>query len=118
MGINNGVNMETVKLTAMELAALTAIDHSEYGDALDEPIWSFSVTDNIDKAIPKKSVPGIVSSLSKKGLVHCSGGGAPISTGAPDDATIMMSEAGIRAYVAAVGADKVRKSFDPKLVTP
>ena len=93
--------MET-NLTALELLALRAIDRSEYGEFLDEPIWAFSVADNIDKSVAKKSVPGIVSSLSKKGLVHCSGGGQPISRGAPDDATISMSDKGIEVYTKAL----------------
>lgn len=97
--------METnTNLTALELAGLRAIDASEYGEFLLDEIWAFSVADNIDKSIAKKSVPGIVSSLSKKGLVRCSGGGQPISRGAPDDATTAMTDKGVEVYTKALAA--------------
>lgn len=90
-----------MKLTANEIAVLKAIDNSEYGDNLHDEIWTFSVADNC--SLKPRSLPGIVSSLSKKKLVSCCGAYDG------DDATIGMTDAGIAAYVAAVGADNVKK---------
>lgn len=95
-----------MKLTKFELAVLTAIDNSEYGEYLLDEIWSFSVTQNMPEDGPKgRSISGVVSSLSKKGLVHCGG------TWGQDMATIGMTEAGVKLYVETITAagGKVKK---------
>jgi hypothetical protein len=86
-------------LTALELSVLRAIDASEYGDVLTDEIWMFSVTDNMEAggATPKQ-LPGVVSSLVKKGLVKSGGTG--------NDAGIHMTDAGATAYVLAVCYDR------------
>lgn len=97
-----------MKLTALELAVLKAIDESEYGGDLTDLIWTFSVDDHLPASIKSTSIPGIVSSLVKKGLVVSS----PAFMG--DDATIGMTSAGAEAYIAAVGIENVKKYIEPK----
>ena len=90
-----------MKITKNELAALAAIDASEYGSYLSDEIWSFSIADNSE--LKPKSIPGIVASLSKKGLVVCGGSGRE-----GDWKTCGMTPAGIAVYLAANGG-KSRK---------
>ena len=52
------------------------------------PVWS-----NCLDGIPARAIPGVVASLSKKGLVLCSGGRA-------DEATVALTQAGFEAYKA------------------
>lgn len=79
-----------VKLTDKEFKVLKAIDASEYGEYLVDAIWSFSVTRHAD--LPKRTVPGVCASLSKKGLVRCGNVGGEMDT-------IEMTEAGIEAFL-------------------
>jgi DNA-binding MarR family transcriptional regulator len=90
-----------MKLTPKQLALLTAIDNSEYGDQLCDAVWTFSISDNSDLA--PKSVPGIIASLIQKGLVLSGGDGTD-----QDEYFVHMTEAGAAAYLAVVG--KSRKS--------
>lgn len=80
------------KLTTNELAVLRAIDSSEYGDALCDQIWSFSIADNSD--LPQRSIPGIVSSLAKKGLT--------VSGASGGEDTVAMTLFGATTYINAV----------------
>lgn len=60
-----------MKLTDKEKAVLSAFWKSEYQDGHKEPsIWSFSVT--MHSGLNATSVPGVVASLTKKGLVGSS----------------------------------------------
>jgi len=93
-----------MKLTTKELILLKAIDASEYGDRLLDSVWTFTITDNSD--LNPRSVPGIIASLLKKGLVIT--GGSTRSN--DDDYNIAMTEAGAKAYLAVVG--KSRKSYE------
>lgn len=93
--------MQTMKLTSNELAVLKAIDKSEYGDLLTDEIWTFTVGDNVDSSISKTSLPGIISSLNKKGLV---------GSGSYDGQDIIsMTEVGAALYIKTVGVDNVNK---------
>ena len=88
-----------MKLTHLELSVLRAIDSSEYGEDLRDDVWTFTVTDNMqaDGATPKQ-LPGVISSLSKKGLVRI--------CDEPGEETVGMSKTGAAAYIAAVGFNR------------
>ena len=92
-----------MSLTAKELEVLKAIDTSEYGDYLDDAIWSWALSDNVENVEPA-SLPGVVASLSKKGLIAVDS-----VERHGDEATISMTDEGIAAYVEAVGAENVGK---------
>jgi hypothetical protein len=95
-----------MKLTHLELSVLRAIDNSEYGsDSLTSPTWTFSVTDNMqaDGATPKQ-LPGVISSLSKKGLVSI--------CDEPGEESIGMTDAGAAAYILAVGYERNKANAD------
>ena len=82
-------------LTTLELQVLTAIDNSEYGyDDIMEPVWFFSVADNMDCEAAQLS--GIISSLHKKGLAHTFDEGT-------EDHIIQMTSEGVKAYIEEVG---------------
>jgi hypothetical protein len=90
-----------MNLTEKEVKVLKAIDESEYGDGLLDDVWSFTIADNSD-LIPA-SIGGIVGSLVKKGLV--------VGDTSYDDDYLGMTEAGVEAYVNAVGIENVNKWF-------
>lgn len=71
-------------ITENEFAVLRAIDSSEYGSTCTDPVWVFSVSEHC--GLKPRSVGGVVSSLSKKGLV------ATGDVGTPDAATAMTKE--------------------------
>jgi DNA-binding MarR family transcriptional regulator len=87
-------------LTTLELQVLEAIDQSEYGDNLCDAIWFWAGDMAADLGITAKAVGGVVTSLQEKGFVH-----VYIATARErrmgEDSTINMTEAGIKAYVAA-----------------
>jgi hypothetical protein len=101
-------SMNKVSITKLELEALRAIDNSEYGDSLGSDIWDWSVAQNIVEGTSPKSVPGILSSLSKKGLVICNGEGK--------EATVGMTDMGQLVYIASVGLNKVNKRIDEEIL--
>jgi predicted transcriptional regulator len=78
-----------MKLTPNEVRVLQAIDASEYGDFLQDAVWTFSVTQEC--GVAAGSVAGVVSSLVKKGLLKASSEGA--------DATLRMTDSGAQTYV-------------------
>lgn len=86
--------MNTTNLTALELDVLKAIDASEYGDSLTDGVWSFSIAQNIRAGVAKRSIPGVVASLSKKGLVVVSGYGT-------SESYVTITDAGAAAYLKA-----------------
>lgn len=97
--------LNTVALTAKEFEALKAIDESEYGDDLLDSVWSFTIVDN--STLNTRSVGGVVASLVKKGFVKC-------DTGSGDDeASVGMTHAGAKAYIARNGGSK--KHYEPEL---
>lgn len=55
-------------LTASEIEVLEAINNSDYGSELGDPIWSWDIADNCPNLVGKQ-ISGVVSSLSQKGLV-------------------------------------------------
>lgn len=81
-------------LTSNEYSVLKAIDTSEYGEYLQDDVWTWSAADYAEPS--GKAFSGTVSSLVQKGLVYVSGYG--------EDATIGMRDAGVDAYVAAAQA--------------
>lgn len=95
------IDAQPARLTANELAVLTAIDASEYGDQITDAIWAWSVADHCK--LTGKTISGTVSSLQKKGLTKSGDSGR--------DATICMTDEGVRVYAAAVGAAR-RKWID------
>jgi hypothetical protein len=112
-----------MKLTALEQDVLRAFWRSEYQDGDAQPsIWSWSVTDHCQLATPKQ-VPGVMSSLAKKGLISVTG-----DTG--NEAAASVTEAGFAAAKAAglitstklVGTGEWQRPYwaatAPKLVTP
>jgi len=92
--------MYHTNLTTKELALLSAIDNSEYGDSLSDAVWTFSIEYTID-GVDKPSLGGIFSSLVKKGLIGTQEDG--------DDSVVWMTDKGIEQYVAAVGEGNVFK---------
>jgi len=92
-----------MKLTHLELSVLRAIDCSEYGEDIADDVWTFSITDNMaaDGATPKQ-LPGVISSLSKKGLVRI--------CDVPGEETVGVTKAGAAAYIAAVGYNRNKVS--------
>lgn len=81
-------------LTQSELAVLSAIDASEYGDSLTDAVWTFTIADH--SGLKPRSIPGVIASLNKKGLTTSIDDGK--------DSCIQMTRAGVRAYLAAVGS--------------
>lgn len=71
-----------INLTDLEKEVLTGINNSDYGDQLGDPIWSYS----IDFA-SSKILSGVVSSLTKKGLVSSQDEGK--------DSTVWLTDLGI-----------------------
>jgi hypothetical protein len=92
-----------MKLTTNELKVLTAIDNSEYGDRLQDAVWTFSVTDNSD--LNPRSVPGIIASLLKKDLVVTGGNGTQ-----DNEYHISITDMGVIVYLETIGADRGRTS--------
>jgi len=94
------------KLTNLQFLLLQAIDHSEYGNSLNDSIWTFSILDNSD--ITARQLPGVIAGALKAGLIivgnHESG---------PDTATVQMTEAGVVAYTSECVTQglEVKKSF-------
>lgn len=80
-------------LTELQKRLLAAIDISEYGDAITDPIWMFSIQDNIED-VRSAAIPAIVGSLITKGYVGTSCSGT-------DEHCIWMTESGAAAYRAA-----------------
>jgi translation initiation factor 6 (eIF-6) len=84
-----------IKLTQNELEALRAIDKSEYGEHLQDAVWSFTIVDN--SSLKTRSVPGIVASLNKKGLVVS-------SMYEEGQATVEMTDLGVKTYTETLAA--------------
>lgn len=85
--------MTTNNLTDLEYAALHNLMHSDY----DGPaVWAWCATGGI---VTKSKVSGVVSSLSKKGLVVCDGHG--------QDATICVTDEGRATYQERKAAEAV-----------
>ena len=57
------------KTTENELSLMIAIVENEYSNSLYDVVWLHSLTINMDK----QSLPGIIGSLVKKGLVFSDG---------------------------------------------
>lgn len=78
-------------LTNNEFSVLHAIDTSEYGEYLQDDVWTWSAADYAEPA--GKAFSGTVSSLVKKGLV------TSIEDG--EDSSIGMTDSGVDAYLKA-----------------
>jgi len=80
--------MET---TTLENAVLLAIGFNDFGDGPGTEIWADCINESARRSnVEGKVLSGVVASLKKKGLIHCTGGGR--------DATIRMTETGIAAF--------------------
>ena len=90
-------------LTPNETAIVQAILDSEYGDAPTDDVWYRYVAE--ESGIAPKSLPGVMSSLSKKDLAHTDGvpdTWDPERMGPSGEMpTIWLTEAGVAAAVAA-----------------
>ncbi len=100
------------KLTEKELEVLTAIDNDCYGDNICDAVWTWSVADELE--MDAASFPGVVASLSKKGLVKAF---QDRHAAAEDESTLSITEAGFHAYVAEVGRENMRKWYDESDLT-
>jgi hypothetical protein len=87
MNGRNAMSKQT-RLTALERDVIRNIVRSEYGDTLEDPVWSFS-------ACGTKALAGAAGSLGRKGLVKSEGDGSR-----DNDYTIRLTEAGILAWEA------------------
>ena len=93
-------------LTNKELAVLTAIDKSEYGDNITDPVWSWSIWDNINReVVPNKaSLGGIVASLVEKEYIYSD------TDGHKDDRCTGFLDDGLTVYYEAIGGrEKMNK---------
>jgi len=88
-----------VNLTVMEKAVLSAIDNSEFGDDLCDPVWTFS----IEGCVPKASLGGVIGSLVKKNLVLA------MEIYGDDDATIEMTKMGADVYINEVNTNPLKR---------
>lgn len=57
-----------MNLTEMEKDVIIALVTSDYADGPGDAVWSWDIADNV-KITKQNQISGIVSSLSKKGLV-------------------------------------------------
>lgn len=62
----------TINLTDLEKQVLEGINNSDYGSSLGAAVWSSEINCAIAGT---RQISGVVSSLSKKGLVTCDGKG-------------------------------------------
>lgn len=95
-----------MRLTAKEKLVLNAIARDLYAptnggypttkDDFGIGVWTFSVADTIKKFMAPRSLPGVVASLTKKGLAYTGGSGAQ-----GDEFYMGMTDAGIAAWQAA-----------------
>jgi len=83
--------MTSEKITENERQVIINIAENDYsaGDPAD-PIWANAITEGPYRKIKLTSIPGIASSLYKKGLVE--------TTGTGRDAAIMLTRKGLRIY--------------------
>lgn len=95
-------------LTENEMKVMQTIDRSCYGEYLRDAIWFFEISD--DSGLKSTSIPGVVSSLVKKGYVATSDCWAGDKCDF-DTATIEMTEAGAKAYIDQNGGSE--KTYEP-----
>jgi len=56
-----------MNITELEKDVILIIAKNEYGDDPGDPVWTFVIEDNTD--LHSKQISGVVSSLTKKGLI-------------------------------------------------
>lgn len=97
-------------ITSKEMALLKAIDDSEYGDSIMDPIWTWSATDCIEgEGITEASMGGIIASAGKKGLINIH-----LDKDEPENNCIAMTEAGWKAYTDSIGRENMNKWKEQK----
>lgn len=74
----------SIELTQLEREVLEGINNSEYGNDLGDAIWSWSIK---CASAGSKTISGVVSSLSKKGLT--------VSQGSGNDQTVQLTDLGV-----------------------
>lgn len=77
-----------MKLTELEKDVIIAIAKNEYSDNPGDPVWTFIIEDNTD--LHSKQISGVVSSLTKKGLVDSNDEGK--------DSTVWLTKNGVEEY--------------------
>ena len=77
-----------MKLTEFEKIVVRVLAENEYSDNLEDPVWTFIIEDNTN--LHSKQISGIVSSLTKKGLVNSNDNGK--------DSTIWLTKNGVEEY--------------------
>jgi len=77
-----------MNITKLEKAVIAVIAKNEYSDSPEDPVWTFIIEDNTD--LHNKQISGVVSSLTKKGLVNSIDDGK--------DSTIWLTKKGIEKY--------------------
>lgn len=77
-----------MKLTEFEKIVVRVLAKNEYSDNLEDLIWTFIIEDNTN--LHSKQISGIVSSLTKKGLVNSNSNGK--------DSTIWLTKNGVEEY--------------------
>ena len=78
-------------LTTLERDVIKAIAENQYSDEPGDKIWSWAIEYHT-KITLKKQIPGVVSSLVKKGLV------ISIDGWGKDDDTVQLTEDGVKVY--------------------
>lgn len=58
-----------MNVTTKEMIVMKVIADNEYGDEMTDEKWTWSISNDLSSDIPASSLGGIISSLSKKGLV-------------------------------------------------
>lgn len=81
-------------LTKLEKVVIKVIAKNEYSDSPGDPVWTFIIEDDTD--LHSKQISGVVSSLTKKGLVG--------SNDAGKDSTVWLTKKGIKEYYNIKGA--------------
>jgi predicted MarR family transcription regulator len=79
--------MANINLTELEKKVLRAINDSDYGEELGEPIWRGTERFVNTPSITGKALSGVYSSLNQKGLV--------VSTEDGKDSTVYITDLGI-----------------------
>jgi len=77
-----------MKLTELEKVVIRTLAKNEYSDDPGDPVWTFIIEDNTD--LHSKQISGVVSSLTKKGLVDSNDDGK--------DSTVWLTENGVEEY--------------------
>lgn len=84
-----------MNITELEKKVMQGILRSEFNDGSEKshPIWSWSIRAD---GVAKKSIPGVVASLAKKGLAICDGEGKESCVCLSDEGMKMLAASAVR----------------------